>query len=356
MHRPWSAAPSGSWCSGRAPSVPLDAARTRLRSWLDDSIGIVVDADSDGLLTAALLSDEAALAPRGRQLPVVGAYDMSTLWLHPEVDLGRDAPQLIFADADVRLDGARVLSNHIITVDGRPGLSTVPAGIELCNPNYDLPGFADRSYRNKYPFSTAGWVWTLLERAPVRSSDDPLTFGLLMAQDSALENVAKYEENCLAWENRLGPGNPYAGFYREVRQNGSVRALAQARTVIAQATTACMRGLGTGVARRASGHLAVAMDREDSPSTLSALHDRIARWTHLHGSAGLREFADWKVVLDGAACVHLEVGNLSDDIAGAFSLARTAARTVTATLEWPEGLGAARDTAMAAEDEPGYET
>lgn len=332
--------------------MPIERARDRLRSWLDDSIGIVVDADSDGLLTGALLSHEAAQAPTSRQLPIVGAYDMSNLWLQPDIDLRRDAGRLVFADADVRVDGARVLSNHIITVDGYPGLSAVPAGIELCNPNYDVPGLGQRSYRDKYPFSTAGWVWTLLGRPPVTASTDPLAFGLLMAQDSAAENVERYERNCLAWEARLGPGNPYAAYYEAVRRSGKLKALGWARPRIHDHAAACVRQMlgrmSSTVEVRPSGHLGVPLRAKQSPTTLAALHDVIADMAGLPDAVGLPGVGRWRPVLR-ASVSYFEVHERRPELVDAFSLAQTSGRTITATMAWPDGVSPSAHGTMAAQ-------
>lgn len=174
--------------------------------------GLIVNTDSDGLLSAILLA-RLSEVHRGVRLPVVGFYDNERLWLACGLALSaieRSASRWVFADADVRLKDAVVVSQHVVHHPAVPELRAPPSGLTLINPNY-LDVARNRPYRAKYPFSTAAWIWALApEGLPRPSPSTPDLTGLLWAQDGGHRSVAEtsFRENCLHWALELLPELP----------------------------------------------------------------------------------------------------------------------------------------------------
>lgn len=184
----------------------------RLRSWLPETSGLVIDADSDGLLSAAALAR--ACEVLGCAVPaVVGVYDNERLWLHDGVTAATELASLLWVDTDVRLPGARVISNHVLWGHGVPAPPS-----EVLNPNDLLEG--DRQYNQKYPFSTFVWICWLLDLEPP-GDDDVLAHGLLWAQDGGVRNIRDYSENCLRWALETLPESVLAPYAEPVQDPGT---------------------------------------------------------------------------------------------------------------------------------------
>jgi hypothetical protein len=155
-------------------------------------------------------------------LPLLGFYDNERLWLRDGAalpDIACDAGSVIFADADVRLDGAVVVSQHVVHHPGIPALRQPPRRVELINPNY-LDVAHGRAYREKYPFSTAAWIWALApEGLPEPRPSTPLLTGLLWAQDGGHRSVAegRFRANCLEWAIDLVEAMPLAPAARALK-------------------------------------------------------------------------------------------------------------------------------------------
>lgn len=182
--------------------------------------GQVVNTDSDGLISALLLARLAAL--RETALPVIGFYDNERLWLSPDLPLSAlidDPKQVIFVDADVRLPGAVVVSQHVVHDVSVEAIAAPPVDVVLINPNY-LDVAHGRSYRRKYPFSTAAWVWSLAPQGlPVLGPGTHLLTGLLWAQDGGHESVAedKHRANCIEWATEMIDDFPLASAAHALR-------------------------------------------------------------------------------------------------------------------------------------------
>lgn len=185
-----------------------------LISAIETANGQVVNTDSDGLLSA-LLVNRLSVEHAGRPLPVVGFYDNERLWLTEERSLGSvldDPSATVWIDADVRVRGATVVSQHVVHHPDVPELREPPPDVVLINPNY-LDHAAGRPYRGKYPFSTAAWIWALAPHGlPPVTPRTPTLTGLLWAQDGGHESVAehRFRDNCLEWALDLVEGMPLA--------------------------------------------------------------------------------------------------------------------------------------------------
>ena len=127
----------------------------RLERAFGEVKGLVVNTDSDGLLAGVVLAHWAEQA-HGRPLPIVGFYDTQRLWLD---EPSRGPDEVAWIDVDLRVPGATVVSQHIVTDERIGALREPPADVTLINPNH-LVGAPTR-YRWKYPFSTTAWAWAL---------------------------------------------------------------------------------------------------------------------------------------------------------------------------------------------------
>lgn len=212
---------------------------------LREARGLVVNTDSDGLLSAVLLARLASIQHRD-PLPVVGFYDNERLWLGGGISFDQlhERPRdVLWADADVRISGAAVVSQHVVHHPDVPAIRQPPADVLLINPNY-LDAAAWRPYRRKYPFSTAAWVWALHpDGLPSPGPRTAALTGLLWAQDGGHESVAagRFRENCLEWALEIIQGLPLApaaGFLRDLTAEDRVGRYRRDDAIVARACEA----------------------------------------------------------------------------------------------------------------------
>lgn len=211
-------------------TVTLDAVRAKFVTQIERRSALVIDLDSDGILSALTLAGYLREAFPDRKPPeIVGGYDTNSLWLRPEWnDIDRLRDESLWLDAEIRVPGFAVVSNHIITNSAIPAIAQVPQDLVLFNPNYDLVGpltaamsNGGHRYDNKYPFSSVGYIRYLLDMQPPASRT--LGWALFMMQDSAILNSANYWENTYRWATKWMLGGPYSHVYELLASHDGFR-------------------------------------------------------------------------------------------------------------------------------------
>jgi hypothetical protein len=320
-----------------------------LRAALIRASGVVINTDSDGLVSA-ILAGALARASGRPDLPVVGLYDNERLWLAPGLEVGDlldDPEQVLYLDADVRIAGATVVSQHVVHDPRVAGLALPPPCV-LLNPNY-LDIARGHPYRRKYPFSTAAWIWALgaVDLPPPPGPSTPLLTGLLWAQDGGHESVAEhaFRSNCLRWALDLIEDMPLASAARALQGMAAedrVGPYHRDRAIVARAEAAEVE------MKKLMGNQAPATGWQSQQWCFAArgrtlVADPVTR----HGRAQIERFlsaaahllglvppslAPVRMAAVGRWCLH-RVGQAPPDWASAFSAARTYADRIAHTQD-----------------------
>ena len=162
---------------------------------------MVISADMDGLLSAALLHHRLGWR-------VAGYYDCATLWLSQEWAARRE--QLVWVDLDMAHSAGRAVGHHILSLTG-----SLPAGLgPICNPNL-LAGIGRENFGQQYPFSTVLFLlW--LHDVPLRRS--LMARLLVLHAGSSWLNAQSDGENCRQWQARL-PGYDWSWLFHQVNSD-----------------------------------------------------------------------------------------------------------------------------------------
>lgn len=181
-----------------------------LGSWSDDSDGVVISADVDGLLSVALLA--------GRfPVRVVGAYTTTHLVLLDGAT-SEDAARALWLDHDVSEPGVRCVGQHL--VHHKPEDELPRREPQSYNPNVWerqawSESFRGRSgtKRDKYPYGTCHFIAHALGYQP--SSKTSPAAALLAHADGTWRTVVDYAPNARIWANLMFGGNDFIDYLQD---------------------------------------------------------------------------------------------------------------------------------------------
>lgn len=170
-------------------------------SWLNQrGLPMVIHNDLDGLLTGLILKNELGWE-------VAGVYDLKNLYFDKNYDLS--PTDAIYVDLDVTHKDYRSLGHHIIGKEDGDQLNI-----------NRLFGIDNKKYRQKYPLSTAVFLYWLFEKD--FSKESVLAQLFLLHSDSVWKNYLDYTNNVTTWFERLNL-NDMLNFLENPRMIPSVR-------------------------------------------------------------------------------------------------------------------------------------
>ena len=164
---------------------------TRFPWLMEKNHSMVVSADYDGLICAALLHHHL-------NWKLEGYYDLSNIWISKKGLL--EKKNLIWVDLNILPKQGRAIGGHIISLSD----DDVPKGFQSsCNPNI-IAGITSNEFKRKFPFSTLIY---LLWIHNIEIKKDLLARLLVLHSDATWLKYQNYPENCKMWQKKMDDYN-----------------------------------------------------------------------------------------------------------------------------------------------------